>query len=107
MNTLRQAVHEYLSMRRNLGFQLREAGKGLLNFVTFLEQHHAPYITQALALAWAGKAIEFCTRICPLSQFERSTHADPIARSVTFPTQAGATLFVLGCRDPKLIGRRA
>lgn len=53
MNTLRQAVHEYLSMRRNLGFQLREAGKGLLNFVTFLEQHHAPYITQALALAWA------------------------------------------------------
>jgi len=24
MNTLRQDVHEYLSMRRNLGFKLRE-----------------------------------------------------------------------------------
>jgi integrase/recombinase XerD len=53
MNTLRQAVDEYLSMRRNLGFQLREAGKALLDFVTFMEQQHTPYITQALALAWA------------------------------------------------------
>jgi integrase/recombinase XerD len=53
MNTLRQAVHEYLSMRRNLGFKLREAGKGLLDFVTFMEQHRATYITQALALDWA------------------------------------------------------
>jgi integrase/recombinase XerD len=53
MNTLRQAVQEYLSLRRALGFTLREAGKGLPDFVTFLEQHHASYITQALALAWA------------------------------------------------------
>ena len=27
MNTLRQALDAYLDMRRNLGFQLREAGK--------------------------------------------------------------------------------
>ena len=40
-------------MRRNLGFTLREAGKGLLDFVTFMEQHRASYITSALALAWA------------------------------------------------------
>jgi integrase len=53
MNTLRQAVHEYLSMRRSLGFKLRAAGKGLIDFVTFMEQRQAPYITQALALAWA------------------------------------------------------
>jgi integrase len=53
MTRLRQAVREYLSMRRDLGFQLREAGKGLLDFVTFMEQHRASYITQALALAWA------------------------------------------------------
>ncbi len=53
MNTLRQAVHEYLSMRRNLGFKLRSAGKGLLDFATFMDQHRASYITQALALAWA------------------------------------------------------
>ncbi len=53
MNTLRQAIHEYLSMRRSLGFKLREAGKALLDFVAFMEQHRAIYITQALALAWA------------------------------------------------------
>lgn len=53
MNTLRQAVQEYLDLRRHLGFKLREAGRGLLDFVTYLERHHATYITQALALAWA------------------------------------------------------
>ena len=36
MNTLRQAVQEYLSLRRSLGFKLHDAGKGLLDFVTFL-----------------------------------------------------------------------
>jgi len=53
MNTLREAVGEYLDMRRGLGFKLQEAGKGLIEFVTFLEQHNASYITQVLALAWA------------------------------------------------------
>lgn len=53
MTTLRQAAREYLRMRRSLGFTLREAGKGLLDFVTFMQQRQAPYITQALALAWA------------------------------------------------------
>jgi integrase len=36
-----------------LGFKLREAGKGLTDFVTFLERHKASYITRDLALAWA------------------------------------------------------
>jgi len=53
MSTLRQAVREYLDMRRALGFKLRDAGKGLVDFVTFLEQHKTSCITQALALAWA------------------------------------------------------
>jgi len=53
MKTLRQEVEEYLNLRRNLGFKLRYAGKALLDFVTYMEQHRASYITQALALAWA------------------------------------------------------
>ena len=53
MNTLREAVEDYLTMRRGLGFKLREAGKGLLDFVSFLEQRGATYITTALALEWA------------------------------------------------------
>jgi hypothetical protein len=45
MTTLRQAVQEYVRMRRDLGFKLHEAGKGLLDFITFMEQHRASYIT--------------------------------------------------------------
>jgi len=53
MNTLREAVHEYLSMRRHLGFKLGDAGRALLDFTAFMERQRVPYITQALALAWA------------------------------------------------------
>ncbi|MDM0117505.1 tyrosine-type recombinase/integrase [Variovorax sp. J22R133] len=53
MNTLSQAVQEYLRMRRDLGFKLREAGKALLDFVAYMHQHRATYITSKLALAWA------------------------------------------------------
>jgi integrase/recombinase XerD len=53
MNTLRQALQEYLALRRALGFKLREAGKELAHFVTFMERQRATYITQPLALAWA------------------------------------------------------
>ena len=57
MNTLRQALDEYLSLRRNLGFKLREAGKALFDFVTFMEQQGALYITEALAFAWAQQPV--------------------------------------------------
>lgn len=57
MNTLRESAEAYLAMRRALGFKLHDAGKGLLNFVTYMEQQRAPYITQALALAWAQQPV--------------------------------------------------
>jgi len=53
MTTLRAAVQEYLTLRRGLGFKLHDAGKGLLAFVTFMEQHRASHITTQLALTWA------------------------------------------------------
>ena len=53
MNTLREAVHDYLTLRRSLGFKLHKAGKLLPAFVTFMEQQRASYITPQLALAWA------------------------------------------------------
>lgn len=43
MNMLRQAVREYLSMRRDLGFKLRDVDKGLDDFVAFMEQRRATY----------------------------------------------------------------
>jgi integrase len=53
MNSLREAVADYLAMRRSLGFKLRDAGRGLLDFVSFMEQQGACYITTSLALEWA------------------------------------------------------
>ena len=53
MNTLHQAVQDYLTMRRDLGFKLREAGDRLLEFAAFMRRRHAAYITSELALAWA------------------------------------------------------
>ncbi len=42
-----------LALRRGVGFTLRDAGIGLLDFVSFLEQQGAASITTALALEWA------------------------------------------------------
>ena len=55
MNTLRQAVQEYLTLRRSLGFELLDAGPALSDFVSFLERKRTPYITIRLALQWAQK----------------------------------------------------
>ena len=80
MNTLRQAVDEYLSLRRSLGFKLRDAGKALLDFATFMEQHRALYITEALALVWAQQPFEanpahWATRLSYVRGFARHRSA--------------------------------
>jgi len=53
MNTLREAVQDYLALRRSLGFKLREDGARLADFVSFMGQRKASYITRELALTWA------------------------------------------------------
>ena len=53
MNNLRESLTEYLAMRRALGYKLYKAGKGLSDFVSFLEQRGESYITTRLALEWA------------------------------------------------------
>ena len=53
MSPLRQAVDEYLALRRGLGFSLRLPGAMLRQFATFCEREGAPYITRELALRWA------------------------------------------------------
>ena len=53
MNTLREALTEYLQLRRSLGFKLQDAGLQLPRFVTFLEERGSTIITTDLAMAWA------------------------------------------------------
>ncbi len=57
MNTLREAIHEYIDMRRKLGFKLNSTRRALLAFATFMEQKQAPFITVELALAWAQQPV--------------------------------------------------
>ena len=53
MNSLEQALKDYLRIRRSLGFLLREPATCLRNFVAFLQAQRASYITAELALRWA------------------------------------------------------
>lgn len=53
MTMLRQALADYLSVRRALGSQLDRAEKMLTQFIAYLEQHDADVITVEHAVAWA------------------------------------------------------
>lgn len=53
MSALGDALHDYLSMRRALGFKLEHTGRLLSGFVAYAEQADADHVTVELALAWA------------------------------------------------------
>jgi integrase/recombinase XerD len=58
MISLRQALGDYLRIRRALGFELNSDGRLLEQFVDFLEQAGAVRITTELALMWARQPVE-------------------------------------------------
>jgi integrase len=53
MTDLRSAVHDYLTVRRQLGFELKEPERRLLDYVSFMERARAEHVTSELALMWA------------------------------------------------------
>jgi integrase/recombinase XerD len=53
MSGIRQAIHDYLSVRRVLGYKLEDHGWLLADFASFMEAAGATTITVELALAWA------------------------------------------------------
>ncbi len=60
MNTLRQALNEYLALRQAMGFKLQEESRLLPRFIDFLEDHGEAFITTDLAVRWATQ--------CPATQ---------------------------------------
>lgn len=56
MTTIGQSIQDYLALRRNLGFKLRDAGRYLAKFAAFLEARSALHITVSLALEWAQQS---------------------------------------------------
>jgi integrase len=53
MSSLRQALADYLSLRRSLGYQLQRPEKLLNQFLDYLDERGALTITTDLALSWA------------------------------------------------------
>lgn len=53
MSTLREAIKNYLELRRSLGFKLRKEGIYLSKFASFMEAKNTTHITTQLALEWA------------------------------------------------------
>jgi integrase len=53
MNALRDALKQYVALRRALGTKLQEPAVTLGRFLDFLEQENAACITSELALRWA------------------------------------------------------
>jgi len=58
MSGLDAALTEYLTIRRALGFGLREVAGCLRNFIAFLQAENASYITTELAVRWATRPAE-------------------------------------------------
>jgi integrase len=61
MNTLRQAVNEYLALRQAMGFKLHEESRLLPRFIDFLEDQDEAIITTDLAVRWATQ----CSTVQP------------------------------------------
>lgn len=55
MISLSKSLENYLSLRRRFGFKLKQEGKILADFLSFLKQQGASYITTTLAVRWAVK----------------------------------------------------
>ena len=58
MSALSEALHEYVAMRRNLGFVFRQPATLLRTFVAFVDQAGRPFITTELARQWALQPTE-------------------------------------------------
>ena len=53
MRTIRRAVEDYLSLRRSLGFKLKDHERRLREFVIFLQKKKACRISTLVALQFA------------------------------------------------------
>lgn len=62
MNPLRQAVEDYLTIRRTLGYKLERHGRLLPQFIDYLDQVEATTVTVEHATAWATQPPNATTR---------------------------------------------
>ncbi len=87
MKTLRQAVDDYLSLRRSLGFKLKKHEPCLREFVGFLKKKQRARITTRLALQFATQhrhqqPAEWAARLSVVRGFARYRSGDDLATQI-------------------------
>jgi len=117
MSSLAKAVHDYLALRRGLGFKLVRHEAQLQEFMSFLARKHSSRITVALALEWATlhareKPADWAARLSVVRGFARhwsatdpSTEVPPLG---LLPYSGGtrATVFLFRARNPAVTDGR-
>jgi len=75
MSGLRRALHDYISMRRGLGYKFIQPELRLGGFVTFMEERGAGIVTRRLALKWAmqpvGRRASWSLRLADVRGFSQ------------------------------------
>jgi integrase/recombinase XerD len=83
MNDLKEAIKDYLALRRGLGFKLKKHPRFLEEFASFLQRTDESTITSRLALQWATEPqhiqpCEWAARLSAVRSFARYLSAfDP------------------------------
>jgi integrase/recombinase XerD len=103
MNSLRQALDEYLEMRRAMGFKMIESGYMLPKLIHFLEARQLTFITSELAVHWATQSnkcqpAQWARRLRQVRVFARYRKAVdartevPALKLLPYPTQRATPL---------------
>ena len=118
MSALRQAVEDYITLRRALGSKLERHPRLLESFVDYLEAAGATTITTELALSWArlpgddASPTYLSNRLCAVRGFARHLQAfDPGDRGAARPAaplaeMPGHALYLLRRRHRRADARR-
>jgi integrase len=90
MNELKEAIKDYLALRRGLGFKLKKHTRFLEEFASFLQKAGESTITSRLALQWATepqhiKPSEWAARLSVVRSFAR--HLSAFDPSTEIPPQ--------------------
>lgn len=78
-------IERYLSLRRTLGFQLRDVEANLKAHAVFAAERHESHIRTATVIAWAGQgasALVRHVRYRDVSRFARFVHAEDAGHEV-------------------------
>lgn len=105
MNDLQTALDEYLTIRRILGFKLRDEGSVLPQFLNFIENKGASFITTDLALQWATQPknvlpAHWARRLSMVRIFARfcsamdPSYSNSAKRSAAFPIPSKTALYL-------------